>query len=81
MTLQSVFDAERRSIEENLERQRGALEALGGPLLQAAELLRASLAASILKRAGFNEVYNVLGGITAWKAKDYPLLYERLLEK
>jgi hydroxyacylglutathione hydrolase len=43
--------------------------------------LRASLAASILKRAGFNEVYNVLGGITAWKAKDYPLLYERLLEK
>jgi hydroxyacylglutathione hydrolase len=43
--------------------------------------LRASLAASILKRAGFSEVYNVLGGITAWKAKDYPLLYERLLEK
>jgi hydroxyacylglutathione hydrolase len=43
--------------------------------------LRASLAASILKKAGYNEVYNVLGGITAWKARDYPLLYERLLEK
>lgn len=43
--------------------------------------LRASLAASILKKAGFPEVYNVLGGITAWKAKDYPLAYERMLEK
>lgn len=43
--------------------------------------LRAGLAASILKRAGFKDVYNVLGGITAWKAKDYPLLYEKLLEK
>jgi hydroxyacylglutathione hydrolase len=43
--------------------------------------LRAGLAASILKKAGYNEVYNVLGGITAWKARDYPLLYERLLEK
>ncbi len=43
--------------------------------------LRASLAASILLRAGFKEVYNVLGGMAAWKAKDYPLLYGRLLEK
>jgi hydroxyacylglutathione hydrolase len=43
--------------------------------------LRAGLAASILKKAGFEKVYNVLGGITAWKAKDYPLLYEKLLEK
>lgn len=42
---------------------------------------RASLAASILKRAGVKTVYNVLGGIEAWKRKDYPLLYERLLEK
>jgi len=40
--------------------------------------MRASLAASILKRAGINEVYNLLGGITAWKAKDYPLVYEGL---
>jgi hydroxyacylglutathione hydrolase len=43
--------------------------------------LRASLAASMLKRAGSDEVYNVLGGITAWKAKDYPLVHERMLEK
>ena len=43
--------------------------------------LRASLAASILMRAGFPEVYNVLGGVTAWKAIGYPLLYEKLLEK
>jgi hydroxyacylglutathione hydrolase len=43
--------------------------------------LRASLAASILQKAGYSEVYNVLGGITAWKARDYPLLYERLLER
>lgn len=42
--------------------------------------LRASLAVSILKKAGLTDVYNVLGGITAWKAKDYPLLYEKLLE-
>jgi D-sedoheptulose 7-phosphate isomerase len=45
MTLQSVFDAERRAIEENLERQREALESLRGPILRAAEMLRASLAA------------------------------------
>ena len=43
--------------------------------------MRASMAASILKRAGVNTVYNVLGGIEAWKKKDYPLVYERLLEK
>ncbi len=43
--------------------------------------MRASMAASILKRAGVKTVYNVLGGIEAWKKKDYPLLYERLLEK
>ncbi len=43
--------------------------------------MRASMAASILKRAGVKTVYNVLGGIEAWKKKDYPLVYERLLEK
>ena len=43
--------------------------------------MRASMAASILKRAGVNTVYNVLGGIEAWKKKDYPLVYERLLER
>jgi hydroxyacylglutathione hydrolase len=43
--------------------------------------LRAGVAASILRRAGIMEVYNVLGGITAWKAKDYPLTSEKLREK
>jgi len=43
MTLASVYDAERRSILENLERQSAALEALRGPILEAAEMLRASL--------------------------------------
>ena len=43
--------------------------------------MRASMAASILKRSGVKTVYNVLGGIEAWKKKDYPLVYERLLEK
>ncbi len=43
--------------------------------------LSSSFAASILRKAGFKDVYSVLGGIAAWKAKDYPLLYERLLEK
>lgn len=33
---------------------------------------RASIAASILKREGFHEVYNVLGGMTAWTNLDYP---------
>jgi hydroxyacylglutathione hydrolase len=42
---------------------------------------RASMAASVLRRAGVKTVYNVLGGIQAWKKKDYPLVYERLLEK
>jgi hydroxyacylglutathione hydrolase len=33
---------------------------------------RASIAASILKREGFHEVYNVLGGMTAWSHLGYP---------
>lgn len=41
---------------------------------------RGSLGASILRRAGITLVYNVLGGIDAWKRKDYPLVYERLLD-
>ena len=35
---------------------------------------RASIAASILKREGFHEVYNVLGGMTAWTNLDYPTM-------
>ncbi|MGX2039972.1 MBL fold metallo-hydrolase [Methylocaldum sp. MU1018] len=34
---------------------------------------RASIAASTLKRGGFKEVYNVAGGMKAWKAAGYPL--------
>ena len=33
---------------------------------------RSSIAASILKRKRFKEVYNVLGGMTAWHALGYP---------
>jgi hydroxyacylglutathione hydrolase len=34
---------------------------------------RSSMAASLLERQGFREVYNVLGSITAWRAAGYPL--------
>ena len=34
---------------------------------------RASLGASILRQAGYQEVYNVLGSITAWKNADYAM--------
>ena len=33
---------------------------------------RSSIAASILKMKGFKEVYNVLGGMTAWENLEYP---------
>jgi hydroxyacylglutathione hydrolase len=33
---------------------------------------RSSIGASILKRKGFREVYNVLGGMTAWENLAYP---------
>ena len=33
---------------------------------------RASIGASILKKEGFREVYNVLGGMTAWTNLGYP---------
>ena len=35
---------------------------------------RASLGASILRQAGYREVYNVLGSITAWKNAGYALM-------
>jgi hydroxyacylglutathione hydrolase len=34
---------------------------------------RGSIAASILRRKGFSEVYNVLGGMAAWKRLGYPV--------
>ncbi|KCZ71040.1 Rhodanese-related sulfurtransferase [Candidatus Methanoperedens nitroreducens] len=33
---------------------------------------RSGLAASILKRRGYRQVYNLIGGTTAWKEKSYP---------
>lgn len=35
---------------------------------------RASLAVSLLLRTGFTNVYNLLGGVTAWKKLDKPLV-------
>lgn len=34
---------------------------------------RSGLGASILKRKGFDEVFNVLGGMRAWKSLRYPM--------
>lgn len=34
---------------------------------------RSTQASEILKKAGFKEIYNVLGGITDWSAKGYPV--------
>jgi hydroxyacylglutathione hydrolase len=34
---------------------------------------RSGVASSVLLRAGFDKVHNLLGGITAWKAAGYPL--------
>ncbi len=33
---------------------------------------RSGIGASILKRRGFERVYNLIGGMTAWRAKGYP---------
>jgi hydroxyacylglutathione hydrolase len=37
---------------------------------------RSSIGASILKRKGFEDVYNVLGGMTAWTKMGYPIKKE-----
>lgn len=37
--------------------------------------LRAGAGVSILQKAGFTEVYNVLGGMTAWKNKGLPTVH------
>ena len=37
---------------------------------------RSSIGASILKQKGFEQVYNVLGGMTAWESLGYPLKKE-----
>lgn len=35
---------------------------------------RASLAVSLLKKAGYRNVYNLIGGMTAWEELQYPLV-------
>jgi len=37
---------------------------------------RSGLGASILERGGFKKVYNLIGGMTAWKEKGYPAVTE-----
>lgn len=37
---------------------------------------RGSLGASILKNMGFTNVYNVLGGMSAWRNLEYPIKHE-----
>jgi hydroxyacylglutathione hydrolase len=37
---------------------------------------RSSIGASILERNGFKDIYNVLGGMTAWQALGYPTMKE-----
>jgi hydroxyacylglutathione hydrolase len=39
---------------------------------------RAGIAASILKRAGFGTVYNVLGSLSAWVNAGYPIIREHV---
>lgn len=41
---------------------------------------RAGIAASILLRAGFTKVYNVLGSVTAWRHAGFPLTAESEVE-
>lgn len=40
---------------------------------------RASIASSLLKRAGFNSMINVIGGMSAWKAASLPVLSGEVL--
>ena len=37
---------------------------------------RASIVSSVLMREGFQNVFNVLGGITAWKEEGFPVKKE-----
>ncbi len=41
---------------------------------------RGSLASSILRRLGFDDVTNVLGGLNAWHALGYPLVEDFCIE-
>ncbi|MDP9162129.1 MAG: rhodanese-like domain-containing protein, partial [Acidobacteriota bacterium] len=37
---------------------------------------RSSIASSILANAGFGRIINVLGGMTAWKLRDFPTVFD-----
>ncbi|UCH02001.1 MAG: MBL fold metallo-hydrolase [Candidatus Bathyarchaeota archaeon] len=37
--------------------------------------LRASIAASLLRKHGFENVYNLIGGMSAWHQSDYPITH------
>jgi len=59
---------------ERLEAEGEALRALGGPLvLSCRSTARAVLAASILQRAGIDDVAVLEGGVLAWKAEGHPV--------
>jgi hydroxyacylglutathione hydrolase len=73
-------EREEKHIPGSLHVYVGYLEEKIPPLRKEDELVvhcsvghRAGLAASILKRNGFMNVYNLLGGIKAWEALDLPL--------
>ena len=58
-------------LEENLDRLR--LDRERPVAVTCSVGHRGSLGASILKRHGFENAFNLLGGMTAWKALDFPL--------
>ena len=73
-------EREEKRIPGSLHTYVGDLEEKIPPLPKEDELVvhcsvghRAGLAASILKRSGFTNVYNLLGGIKAWEALNLPL--------
>jgi hydroxyacylglutathione hydrolase len=74
------YEREEKRIPRSLHVYVGYLEEKIPPLPKDDELVvhcsvghRGGLAASILKRSGFNNVYNLLGGIKAWEALNLPL--------
>lgn len=82
----TVLDV-RTEREWNAGHIKGALHIHGGALQERFEEIpqeqpvavvcgsgyRASIASSFIRRAGFTDVANVLGGMSAWKAADLPL--------
>jgi hydroxyacylglutathione hydrolase len=74
------YEREEKRIPGSLHIYVGYLEEKIPPLPKDAQLVvhcsvghRGGLAASILKRSGFMNVYNLLGGIKAWEALNLPL--------